>query len=378
MLTNSNTRRLAFALIVSFSLSSLLTAETTANGDYWTPMTPMPTARSGLGIAVVEGKIYAIGGQNDAIGTYLGTNEMYDPVKETWTTKASMPTPRRNFAIAVYKGKIYCISGESGYDPEGSGGIYSEVNEVYDPVTDTWESKASIPTPRYGMCANVVDGEIYVMGGGHHNVYPGNTCSDKNEAYDPETDTWTVKTALPTAVLNAASAVIADRICMIGGQAGAFLGGWHDFNQVYYVKNNSWSLAAPVPVGVERAAAGATGGFYATAQIYVFGGYTDTSYLPRNLTQVYDPISDAWTSGASMPTPQADFAIAVVNDELYTMGGNASDKYTPAGYGIISSPTPSPEPTGAGGGLPTEAFYAIAVIGIAAIAAIAIAITRRK
>ena len=337
---------LFLVLLVSSGIISFKHA--LAEEDLWTSLAPIPTVRRGLGVAVVEGKIYAIGGFNS---TYLGTNEMYDPATDTWTTRASMPTPRTEFGIAVYKNKIYCISGESGYDKEDLGGVYTDVNEVYDPATDTWEKKAAITTPRYGMCANVVDGKVYIMGGGIHAPYPINTCSALNEVYDPETDTWTEKNPLPISVLEAASAVVDDRIYVLGGQAGLFMGGWHDHNMVYDVKNDSWSMAAPIPVGCERSAAGATTGVYASKRIYVFGGFTESSYTTRNLTQVYYPETNVWGSGAEMVTPHADFGVAVVNDELYAIGGwregfkppsVANEKYTPSEYGTPESFTPSP------------------------------------
>jgi N-acetylneuraminic acid mutarotase len=346
---------------------------------FWTSMSPIITARIGLGVAVVEGKIYAIGGGNDWISPYLGTNEMYDPATDTWTTKASMPTPRRDFAIAVYKNKIYCIGGESGYDPEGLGGIYTEVNEVYDPATDTWETKAPIPTARYGMCVNVVDGKIYVIGGGHHHVYPANICTGKNEVYDPETDTWTERTPLPTPVLGAASAAMDGKIYVLGGQAGLFLGGWHDFNQVYDVKNDTWSTAAPVPVGFDRAAAGATTGVFAAKRIYVFGGFTEASYTPQNLTQVYDPENNVWGSGAEMLSPHANFGVAVVNDKLYAISGSqvnigppsvANEKYTPADHENPTSPTPSPLPSQE----PTSTIEPFTIALVAVVSGVAVAV----
>jgi len=347
----------------------------------WTSMSPIITARRGLGVAVVEGKIYAIGGGNDWISPYLGTNEMYDPTTDTWTTKASMPTPRKNFAIAVYKNKIYCISGESGYDPEGLGGIYTDVNEVYDPATDTWETKASIPTPRYGMCANVVDGKIYVMGGGLHSAYPVNTCCALNEVYDLETDTWAAKTPLPISVLHSASAVVDGRIYVLGGQAMLFMGGWHNYNMVYDVKNDSWSMAAPVPFGCERSAAGATTGVYAAKRIYVFGGFTEASYTPQKLAQVYDLENNVWSSGTEMPTPHANFGVAVVNDELYAISGSkegfkppsvANEKYTPAYHENPTSPTPSPSPSQE----PTSSIepFTIALVAVVSIASAAVVV----
>jgi hypothetical protein len=50
---------------------------------------PMPTPRYTFGVATVTEKIYAIGGMSQN-GT-VGTNEEYDPETDIWTTKSSMP-----------------------------------------------------------------------------------------------------------------------------------------------------------------------------------------------------------------------------------------------------------------------------------------------
>ena len=59
-----------------------------------------------------------------------------------------------------------------------------------------------------------------------------------------------------------------------------------------------------------------------------------------NLNQLYYPETDTWTTATSMPTPRCDFGIAVVNDEIYAIGGireenyqmNVNEKYTPTDY----------------------------------------------
>jgi len=103
----------------------------------WTTTKSMPTARGGFGVAVVNGKIYAIGGSNNA--TQLAVNEEYNPVTDTWTTKAPMPTARSGFAIAVYENRIYCIGGTTGDSVNVVSG-FTGVTEVYDPETDTWQT----------------------------------------------------------------------------------------------------------------------------------------------------------------------------------------------------------------------------------------------
>ena len=99
-------QKTALILLLILCLVSTLPLVRATEGS-WTTLEPMSNSRHWLGAAVVDGKIYAIGG-----GT--GANEMYDPETDTWTTKASMPTRRYNFGIAVYQDKIYVFGG-SGY-----------------------------------------------------------------------------------------------------------------------------------------------------------------------------------------------------------------------------------------------------------------------
>jgi hypothetical protein len=70
--------------------------------DSWVSKAPMQQARAGLGVAAVNGKIYAIGGTSGT-KTLLGTNEVYDPKTNTWSTKAPLPTPRYDFGIRLSK-----------------------------------------------------------------------------------------------------------------------------------------------------------------------------------------------------------------------------------------------------------------------------------
>jgi N-acetylneuraminic acid mutarotase len=79
----------------------------------------MPTARAGHIAAVLNNKIYVIGGGNISSGA-LNTVLEYNPSANVWITKTSMPTPRGGFSDssdAVVNGVIYVIGGEdsSGY-----------------------------------------------------------------------------------------------------------------------------------------------------------------------------------------------------------------------------------------------------------------------
>ena len=125
--------------------------------DSWVSKEPMSQPRAGLGVVAVNGKIYAIGGASTAqkqSENLLSINEEYDPATDTWTIKPSMPTPRAYFAIAAYQNKIYCIGGVVGSEKFFDGFwthslfVYSGITEVYDTITETWQTKHPYPSIR--------------------------------------------------------------------------------------------------------------------------------------------------------------------------------------------------------------------------------------
>lgn len=328
-------KRTAITLILVSALLMLAVAGTLsvyAAEDSWVPKVSMHEARSGLGVAVVNGKIYAIGGANN--NGFLATNEEYDPTTDTWTSKAPMPTARSAFGIAVYQNKIYCIGGYAdGFSATG-------VNEVYDPITDTWEIRAPMPTPSLNLQANIVNGKIYLIGGS-----PNGTL---NQVYDPANDTWLTKTSVPRAVSSYASAVVDNKIYVITS----------NLNQIYDAENDSWSTGVPAPLPAILGVAGATAGVNAPKRVYVFGADADMhfwQFTTRNFTvQSYNPETDSWVVCAYMPTGRYSASVAVVGDLLYVIGGfniefptdrftlNPSyhfkainEQYTPIGYGTV-------------------------------------------
>lgn len=146
----------------------------------WVDIPPMNTARGSLGIAAVDGKIYAIGGSiSGTIASSLATVEAYDIATQTWTTKQSMPNPRCEFGIAVYNDKIYVFGGKNGSI------IYNTVL-VYDPITDSWETKtATMPSTKFALRAAVVGSYIYTVNGKVSGGLSSGLSTDSVEQYIP-------------------------------------------------------------------------------------------------------------------------------------------------------------------------------------------------
>ncbi len=331
----------------------------------WVSKATMQEPRSGLGVAVVNGKIYAIGGAG-ATG-FSSTNEEYDPATNTWTFKTPMPTPRSAFGIAVYENRIYCIGGYiKGNPPTGVNA--AAVNEVYDPATDTWTSKTPMPTARLNLRANVVNGKIYLIGG----IPIPDIGRTLNEVYDPASDTWNTKAPIPTGVDLYASAVVGNKIFVM--KSG--------LTQIYDADSDSWSTGVAPPLNSLIPSAATVTVSDSSVHIYLLGANAEGSYWMLNYqgftTQSYDPTTGNWTVGTSMPTGRIDAGLAAVNDKLYVIGGYtygtpsgssftlnrpiiysvATEQYTPALDVTVSfektqatttptasSPTPFPSPS---------------------------------
>ncbi len=314
-----------FFITISASIINSAIATTTAGtsdtnftkeiiANTWTQKAPMPTARSGLAMATVDGKIYCIGG-NTGGGGNPGTNEMYNPETDIWTTKAPMPTHRSYFAIAVYQDKIYCIGGLDGHfsNTQATWGTGCTVNEVYDPATNTWTTKAPMPTARWHLQANVINGMIYLVGG-----EPNGTL---NEAYDPTTDTWITKAPVqyheinsPTLFLatgDGASATIDNKLYWIGRVHQSSSS--QIVTIIYTPENDSWSPRAKPPVNTNPHNAVATAGIWAPKRIYIFD--------INSMTASYDPSADNWTLSRHYFFYHEDCGIGVANDKVYAIGG---------------------------------------------------------
>ena len=276
-----------------------------AGGYGWTTKADMPTARMVLSTSVMDGKIYAIGGMSHPPRAVLSTVEEYDPVTDTWTTKASMPTGARYLlSTSAVNGKIYAIGG---WSPENR---FLSTVEEYDPVTDTWTTKADMPMARSALSTSVVNGKIYAIGGILLTGGPSTV-----EEYDPVTDTWTTKASMPTAARYLLStSAVNGKIYAIGGAPG------HDLViatvEAYDPATDSWTTKADMPTARSTLSTSVVNG-----KIYAIGGALGMEEAVSTVEE-YDPSTDTWTTKADMPTARMVLSTSVVNGKIYAIGGN--------------------------------------------------------
>lgn len=299
--------------------------------DSWTTMAPLPTPYStSLGAVAVNGQIYFFAGD---------VCERYDSGTNTWTTVT--PPPRHNSwaAVVACQNKIYIIGGDGAVP-----------TQVYDPSINTWTNRTSMPKSIYSHEAAVVGNKIYVISGGIPSPIGVVNPSETTYVYDPATDSWSTMASIPTPVLGYASAVVDDKIYIIGGGTRTvFVENATGLVQIFDPKMNQWTLGKTLPAGVFGAGACSTSGLFAPERIYVIGGSfhysgggTSADLNPKRstLNQVYDLETGKWSLASSIPQNGSGLSVVNVNDVLYAVG-HSTEQYIPIGYKKTSLPTAS-------------------------------------
>jgi N-acetylneuraminic acid mutarotase len=247
----------------------------------------MPTRRSNFAIVAYEGKIYCIGGETSNVtGKWIacGITEVYDPATDSWTTKASMPVEGWYSRACVLGEKIFVTNGVALY--------------MYDPLTDMWTARANIPNVSTGaFFVSEVNNKLVLIS---REFTTGNKCKPIVHVYDPNTNRWSEK------------------------------------SQTFYATHTYDNSS--------EGAIGTTTGIYAPEKIYVITSI-DTS--------IYSPDENRWTSAKAMPARRTHFGVAVLDDILYIIGGISirvdnsidparvlalNEQYVPIGYKLEAVP----------------------------------------
>jgi N-acetylneuraminic acid mutarotase len=195
----------------------------------WSELPPMPTPRGALAAVAVGDKIYVVGGVKIPSGVdlpdgltaggpieILGTVEMFDTEKNSWTTLKPMTLPRNHHDVAELDGKLYVIGGAVGSCFPGGWASNVSMNEAYDIATDTWSTRAPMPTARSGVGTATINGEIYVIGGEGWTHELGGVFRT-NEAFDPTSNSWAEEAGMPTARHGFAKGVLDGRLYAVSG-----------------------------------------------------------------------------------------------------------------------------------------------------------------
>ncbi|MBN3302275.1 IPP protein, partial [Amia calva] len=264
--------------------------------QYWTTVSSLHQARSGLGVAVLEGMIYVVGGEKDSM--IFDCTERYDPVTKQWAAVASLNFPRCGVGVCPCHGALYALGGWIGSE-------IGKTMERYDPAENKWEIVASMAVPRYYFGCCELQGFIYVIGG----------ISDEGmelrsaEVYDPIAKRWS---ALPVMVSRRAYVGVASLnncIYAVGGWNEAL--GSLETVEKYCPEEEKWVEVASMSVARAGVSVSAVNGL-----LYAVGGRASSRDFSAPVTvdsvEIYDPHLDTWTEIGNMITSRCDGGVAVL------------------------------------------------------------------
>ncbi len=197
------------------------------------------------GLAAHDGKIYLIGGMQPQNATgekpllkSLSTALVYEPKTAKWEKLPELPQPRSSHDIAVLDGKLYALGGwplDTSKDT-GKADDRSKSRPLHDTalVLDLSKSDAqwqSIPQPfqRRAVAVVAAGDKLYALGG----MDAQNKVSAAADVFTPATSQWSQLPELPTTDKMKAFAVAA---CALRGEVIASPHG----GSVYVLRKDAW------------------------------------------------------------------------------------------------------------------------------------------
>jgi N-acetylneuraminic acid mutarotase len=256
------------------------------------------------------------------ISLAAATTSNNDHTKSFWTNGSPISTSRTEVSATAVGDSVYVIGG---FNAQGQP---TDIVEVYNTKNNTWSSAASLPHPlHHTAAATSLDGKIYVVGGFLDSQW---TPSNRLFIYDPLKNQWREGKHMPTA-RGALTANFIDRtLYAVGGQSfvssssSSSPSGILTTNEAYDTASNTWTTKAPMITARHHAASAVVNG-----NLYVIGGRVEgiSPTVNVNVNEVYDSEKNTWTCLAPMPSKRSGIAAAnFVMSSIYVFGGEEPSK----------------------------------------------------
>jgi N-acetylneuraminic acid mutarotase len=179
-----------------------------------------------------------------------------------------------------------------------------------------WTSGANMITPRTDFAGTSLNDKIYIIGGFDNTGKQ----TDIVEYYDPNADTWSTASSLPIALDHPAAAAYNGTLYVVGGYTREYKGDSSDRTPsdrlfIYNPSTDKWDEGKSMPN-----ASGALTANFINGTLYAVGGLDDSRGATGSNT-AYDPKTNSWKEKTPMPTAREHLASAVVDGKLYVVGG---------------------------------------------------------
>ena len=325
-----------FSIIVGSLLVTLLVSRYERPNDTATPFAqsrlnveithgitlPVPHARH-TATRLLNGRILLVGGFSGE-GVSLAEVDLFDPMTGSLTSVASLHTPRHDHSATLLRdGRVLVVGG---YNPQQQ---WLSDAEVYDPLKDTWTVVPPLYSHGTAHTATLLrDGRVLVVGGG----IGSGVCTDRAEIFDPQTNSWIEAPALPAQRTGHTADLLNDgRVLVAGGvnAVGLTVGG-DAF--LYDPKANNWIETAPMLT--QRAYAGSVQ--LKDGRVLVAGGIAaDGSPVWHMMAnaEIYDPASNTWSATAALSGARSSFVLTQLpNGQVLAIGGTRAYEWTESSF----------------------------------------------
>ena len=274
---------------------------TTAAACSWVTRAPVPYNARGI-FAVSDGTYVYAGGGND--GTTARADLLrYNPATNTWSSLAPSADQHYLSQAVFNSGKIYNMGGFN------TAGLLTNVTRIYNIATNTWTTGAPMPAALSDQATVLWNGKIY-LAGGYNGSGPVNTLY----AYNIATNTWSTLAPMPQALYLPGFGAIGGKLYIASGNNNT---SESNTLYIYNIASNAWSTGANIPTAVTG-----PGSTVFCGKLYLYGGGYPT---PRNITQIYDPISNSWSSGPHLNVARLWlYGSAVDTTSIVAPGGNTT------------------------------------------------------
>lgn len=275
-----------------------------------------PAARHESAAAIVDGRLYLIGGRG------MRPLDILDLASGQWRTGSPPPVEINHTQAVVFDGRIHVIGALTGPFPQEN--IVPRIL-IYDPAADRWTEGAGLPAGRHRGAAGVVvqDGYFYLIGGnrlGHNAGFV-----PWLDRFNPKTGTWVALPDAPRARDHFHAVVLNGKIYAAGGRrSGADRSQAQDVTipemDIYDISAARWTTAkAPIPTpraGVSVLTIG--------ERVVVMGGESDRQVTAHAEVEAYDPATGVWTALPALPVGRHGMQAVKVGDRIHVVAGSGN------------------------------------------------------
>jgi N-acetylneuraminic acid mutarotase len=277
-----------------------------ANQGRWITRAALPLPRSEMAWAtVLDNKMHLVGGYGEQ-RVDRPYHQVYDQPSDKWSDATQLPRGANHVGVAVLDGKLYGIGGfiEQNRKPDNLAFVFEN---------NAWRPIASLPRPCGAIALVGLNGILHAIGGAVGDTFETKKSVDWHLAYDPKADKWEARAPMPLGMDHTGTLSVNGVIHVIGGRVDSFLTN-SNLHHTYDPKEDRWRARTPLPTG--RSGHGAV--LYRD-QIFVMGGEGYNRVYGQN--EAYDLKADKWQAYAPMTTPRHGLGAVAIGNFIHVAGG---------------------------------------------------------